>query len=813
MALSQIDKQFGAGSVMKMGDRGSMAIDIIPTGALALDLALGIGGLPRGRVTEIFGPESSGKTTLALHVVAEAQRNGGICAFVDAEHALDPIYARAIGVDVDELLISQPDTGEQALEITDMLIRSGALDVVVIDSVAALTPRAEIEGEMGDTHVGLQARLMSQALRKLTANLNKSNTACIFINQLREKIGVMFGSPETTPGGRALKFYSSVRLDIRRIESIKDGVEVVGNRTRVKVVKNKCVAEGTLVFDPTTGVSHRIEDLVDQQRAMSVVAADKTGQLSVQPVINHFDQGEQDVVGLRISGGAELWVTPDHRVLTDTGWRTAGTLAAGDRVARPRRFLGFGDHEPVPAAHARMLGYLIGDGYVGGKTPIAFINAEDDLHADAAQIASTLGCKVRNRGLEAFFSHRPGEKNGVLALARWAGIWGHLAWEKMIPAPFFTPDVSADVVGNLLFGILESDGYVSKEQTGAIRVGFCTTSEQLAHQIHWLLLRWGIGSEVREYDPTQQRPSIIKGRRVQSQRTIWETRISGVDNVSAFAEAIPTWGPRGTKLVAALAGVSGKHRGSQRNYLPANLMQPVLSYLRGRGIDAQFAASVIGGGTDGQYGLRQVLGHSRLRRDRLVMLAEALDSQFLREVLVEEIWYDRIKEVLPVRRTRTFDIEVAELHNFTANDVVVHNCAAPFRQAEFDIMYSQGISREGSLLDIGVDLGFVKKSGAWYTYEGEQLGQGREKAKEFLTENPEVMVEISERILQQVGVGANADEVSDEDTSSELEDLDLDLVDLDEGKAKPKAKAGSSKKASSNGTGELDPDDLPITLD
>jgi len=239
MALGQIEKQFGKGSVMKMGEKGSMKVDTISTGALALDLALGVGGLPRGRVIEIYGPESSGKSTLAMHVVAEAQRNGGICAYVDAEHAMDPAYARGIGVDVDELLISQPDTGEQTLEITDMLVRSGALDVIVIDSVAALTPRAEIEGEMGDTHVGLQARLMSQALRKLTANLNKSNTVCIFINQLREKIGVMFGSPETTPGGRALKFYSSVRLDIRRIESIKDGVEVVGNRTRVKVVKNK----------------------------------------------------------------------------------------------------------------------------------------------------------------------------------------------------------------------------------------------------------------------------------------------------------------------------------------------------------------------------------------------------------------------------------------------------------------------------------------------------------------------------------------------------------------------------------------------
>ncbi len=242
MAVSQIERQFGKGAIMKMGDTVGQQVEVISTGALALDLALGVGGLPRGRVAEIFGPEASGKTTLALHVVAEAQRNGGIAAFIDAEHALDPIYAKAIGVDVDELLISQPDTGEQALEIADMLIRSGALDVIVIDSVAALVPRAEIEGEMGDAHVGLQARLMSQALRKLTGTLNRSKTTAVFVNQLREKIGVMFGSNEITPGGRALKFYASVRLDIRRIEAIKDGQDNVGNRVRVKVVKNKMAA-------------------------------------------------------------------------------------------------------------------------------------------------------------------------------------------------------------------------------------------------------------------------------------------------------------------------------------------------------------------------------------------------------------------------------------------------------------------------------------------------------------------------------------------------------------------------------------------
>ncbi|HEX2235824.1 MAG TPA: recombinase RecA [Actinomycetota bacterium] len=243
MALAQIERAHGKGSIMRLGDDGSrFNVETIPTGSLALDLALGVGGLPRGRIVEIYGPEGSGKTTVSLHVVAEAQKAGGLVSFVDAEHALDPAYAKALGVDIDNLLVSQPDTGEQALEIADTLVRSGAMDVIVVDSVAALVPRAEIEGEMGDSHVGLQARLMSQALRKLAGNVNRSKTIFVFINQLREKIGVMFGSPETTPGGRALKFYSSVRLDVRRIDALKDGAEVVGSRVRVKVVKNKVSA-------------------------------------------------------------------------------------------------------------------------------------------------------------------------------------------------------------------------------------------------------------------------------------------------------------------------------------------------------------------------------------------------------------------------------------------------------------------------------------------------------------------------------------------------------------------------------------------
>jgi recombination protein RecA len=519
-----------------------------------------------------------------------------------------------------------------------------------------------------------------------------------------------------------------------------------------------------MVFDPVSGLTHPIEDIVDGKKVGSVVAADKAGRLHSRPIVARFDQGEADVIGLGLRDGTTIWVTPDHKVMTDTGWREAGEISVGDRLARPRQFGTFGSEEPITPDQARMLGYLIGDGYVGGKTPISFINVQEELHEDAARIAASLGCKVdrrKQKGIYASFSHRPGEKNKLLELCRWAGIAGHLAPTKRIPAALLADEVSAEVLGNLMFGLFESDGWVSREQTGGIRVGYTTTSLHLANQVHWLLLRWGIGSGVRRYDPTTMRPSIIGGRKVQGKLPTWEVRVAGMDNVQRFADAVPMWGPRGRVLTKEITSRSnGRLRGSQRGYLPTCQIEPVLAYLRHMGVTATTAAQLIGDTAgDPKGGLRQVLGHSRLRRDRLERLAHALDSDFLYEVLNEDVWYDKVTVVHPSERRHVYDIEVDEHHTFVANDVVVSNCSPPFRQAEFDIMYGKGISREGSMLDVAVDLGIVKKSGAWYTYEGEQLGQGREKAKEFLAENLELMIQISEKVRQHVGMGDSPVEV------------------------------------------------------
>ena len=767
MVLANIDKQFGKGSVMRLGDETRAPIEVIPTGAISLDVALGIGGLPRGRVVEIYGPESSGKTTVALHAVANAQKAGGIAAFIDAEHALDPEYAKALGVDTDALLVSQPDTGEQALEIMDMLIRSNALDIIVIDSVAALVPRAEIEGEMGDSHVGLQARLMSQALRKITGALSNSGTTAIFINQLREKIGVFFGSPETTTGGKALKFYASVRLDIRRIETLKDGQEAVGSRTRVKVVKNKCLAGDTKVFDTVTGQVHTIAEIVDNRLDVNVMGADKAGMLEVRPVTSWFDQGEQDLVRLVLRGGTSITATPDHQVLTERGWVELQHLLPADRVATPRVAMPFGVAMPFSADEARLIGYLVGDGYVGGKTPCAFINAAPDLIADVERLANERGCKTTRKEMPGAtylsMSHRPGEKNGVLELARRAGIWGKLAWEKSLPAEVFQPELARDVAANMIFGLLESDGYVSLDTGGCPRVGFTTTSAALAEQIRWLLLRFGVTSSVKDYDPTEKRPSLVNGRPVYHRRPCYEVRVSGVDNVAALLNALPSWGPRTMAGLSALAAVADRPlHGSQAGYLPADVEAEILGHLSERKVTAREVAGILGAGQGSvKKGIKELLGTPRLRRDRVQRLADALDDSKLRTLLETQLTFRSIRSVEPAGRGRTFDVEVEQLHNLVADGVVVHNCAPPFKQAEFDVMWGQGISREGSLIDLGVDNGIVRKSGAWYTYEGDQLGQGKENSRAFLRDNPDLANEIEKKIKEKLGIGAQLDAPAD----------------------------------------------------
>jgi recombination protein RecA len=370
-ALSQIERQFGKGSVMKMNDQAQIAIPSVSTGSLSLDVALGVGGLPRGRIVEIFGPESSGKTTLVYHVIAEAQRRGGICAFIDAEHAMDPAYARRIGVNIDDLLVSQPDHGEQALEIAELLIRSGALDVVAVDSVAALTPRAEIEGEMGDSHVGLQARLMSQALRKLAGTLNRSGTVAIFTNQLREKIGVMFGNPETTPGGRALKFYSSVRLDIRRIETLKEGVEAIGNRVRVKVVKNKVAppfkqAEFDIIYGDGISWEGTVLDVGLERKIVQ-----KSG--------SYFSYGEERLGQGRQNATAFLREHPD----VTEGLVRAIQAALGEDAIASSRLLPVSGNGAGPAAESKAKGAK------AEKTGTEASGAEDPAPAEAREVASS----------------------------------------------------------------------------------------------------------------------------------------------------------------------------------------------------------------------------------------------------------------------------------------------------------------------------------------------------------------------------------------------------------------------------------------
>ena len=675
-ALGQIEKQFGKGSVMRMGDNLSMNIESIPTGALSLDLALGIGGLPRGRIVEIYGPESSGKSTLAMHAVAEAQRNGGICAYVDAEHAMDPVYARAIGVNVDDLLISQPDTGEQALEIADMLIRSGALDVLVIDSVAALTPRAEIEGEMGDTHVGLQARLMSQALRKLTGTLSKSSTIAIFINQLREKIGVMYGC-----------FHYGARV---------------------------MLADGS---------TEKIGKIVNRRLAVEVLSYDaEVGAIVPKRVVNWFDNGTTDkflqitVAKPSKNGRAQLACTSNHLIRTPSGWREAGELKVGDRVLEAL------PHYLSEFQWQVLRGTLMGDG---------------------ALSATRSGHGARFR-----YSHCEQQT----AYADWkASLFSNITQSRQVRADGV---VCYDFQPLPELAPIRQAVYVDKKKV--------LDDDYMKQLTPLSLALWYMddGNLSIRSKGVQKRTAGTTGRSsicVEAMEPATRERL-----VSFLAD---TWGMR-AKLVES--GAAKKAVLVFSNAETAKLHALIAPFVHPSMDDKLLPA---------YRGRFAVEPHVTPMRYELVALP------------VTDI---HVKP--PTRSMRRFDIEVEDSHNYLVDGVVVHNspevtpggralkfyssirldirrieaikdgadvvgnrtrvkvvknkCSAPFKQAEFDIMYGKGISREGSLLDVAVDLGFVKKSGAWFTYEGEQLGQGRENVKTFLIENPQLMAEIDDRVRE-----------------------------------------------------------------
>jgi recombination protein RecA len=708
MALTQIEKNFGKGSIMKLGDSAHVDIGAVPTGAMSLDIALGIGGLPRGRVVELYGPESSGKSTLALHVVAEAQRNGGVCAYIDAEHALDPVYAKAIGVDVDELLISQPDTGEQALEIADVLIRSGALDVIVIDSVAALTPRAEIEGDMGDTHVGLQARLMSQALRKLTANLHRSNTVALFINQLREKIGVMFG----------------------------------------------CMSYGTKVT-LADGTQEKIGKIVNQKMQVEVLSYDPDlDQVVPRKITNWFDNGVTDkflqftVAKPGGNGRAQFACTENHQIRTPGGWREAGELIVGDRVLQsvPHHLSGF-QWEVI-------LGGLMGDGALspsrsghGARFRWGHGAAQADYGDWKAGLFANLNVSRTMNAKGAVF-------HDVQPLAELAELRQavYLEGKKFLSEDYLkrlTPlSLAVWYMDDGTF-TLPSKGLQARTEGGSGRSEICVeamspgTRERL---VSFLADSWGLRAKL-------------------------------VDRAGKAVLQFPT--AETAKLHALVAPFV--HPSMDYKLLPRYrgrfAVEPVFAPMRHELMPLPITSVAVKPPTRSMH--------------RFDIEVEGSHNYFVDGVMVHNSpettpggralkFYSSVR--LDIRRIEAIKDAGEVKGSRTRVKVVKNKVASPFKQAEFDIMYGHGISREGSLIDVGLDLGLVKKSGAWYTYEGEQLGQGRENAKTFLLDNPEVTIELHEKVRIASG-----------------------LVKVD-------AEAGPDADVSANGKA-IDPDDQPISLD
>ena len=687
MALGQIEKQFGKGSIMRMGDRTSMAIEAISTGAMALDLALGIGGLPRGRIVEIYGPESSGKSTLAMHVVAEAQRNGGICAYIDAEHAMDPVYAKAIGVNIDDLLISQPDTGEQALEITDMLIRSGALDVVVIDSVAALTPRAEIEGDMGDTHVGLQARLMSQALRKLTGTLSKSNTSAVFINQLREKVGVVYGC-----------FSYTTRV------TLADGrQELIG-----KIVNQKLPVE-VLSYDPET-------DRIVPRR-----------------VVSWFDNGRTDEF-LRVTvakpggnGRAQFAATRNHLVRTPQGWREAGSLSVGDRV------LQLADVVLSDFQMDMLRGGLMGDTGLSRARNGVSSRARWSHGATQVEYARWKAELFANIGVSVSPHSLGGVQVDVAPLTELASLHDevYVGAPKGRGAKRFSDDY-LKMVGPMGLAIWYQDDFgftvrsMGKQaRTGAVtgRTEVCVDAMEFETQervAEWLRDTWHLPCRLATRGSLQSRCIVFTTEGTARLHTLIAPFVHPsmayklLPQYRGRFEVEPVFAPPRRRLLSMpIVKIEAKPPNGRRTHRYDIEVEGSHNYFVD-GVMVHNSPEVTPGG-------RALKFYSSVRLD--------------------------------IRRVESIKDGAEVIGNRTRVKVAKNKCAAPFKTCEFDIMYGKGISREGSMLDVAVDLAIVKKSGAWYTYEGEQLGQGRENAKAFLADNLELMIEISEKVRQKVGIG------------------------------------------------------------
>jgi len=686
-ALAQIERQFGRGAIMRLGDETRAPIEVIPTGSIALDVALGIGGFPRGRIIEIYGPESSGKTSLALHAIANAQKAGGIAAFIDAEHALDPDYAQKLGVDTDALLVSQPDTGEQALEIADMLIRSSAIDVIVIDSVAALVPRAEIEGEMGDSHVGLQARLMSQALRKIAGALNQTKTTAIFINQLREKIGVMFG----------------------------------------------CMSYGTRIT-LADGTQEKIGKIVNQRMDVEVLSYDPvTCQVVPRKIVNWFNNGPAErflqftVAKSGGNGKAQFAATENHLVRTPGGWRPAGELLAGDRllVTEPRRLSG----QQLQV----VLGSLMGDGNLSpnrhGRSGTRFRlghGAKQSAYLDwKASLLGNIKCsRTINAKGAVFADFTPLPELSELHDAVYFGDGKkHLSWEYL---KSLTPLALAIWYMDDGSFTLRSKGRQERTQGGSGRIEVCVEAmspgsrERLAQ---YLRDTHGVNVRLRTAGTAQQAVLVFS---------------------TAGTE-------RFQKLIAPYVHPSMDYkllaRFQQCFSVEPEFVEPDLVLQPARILDIHVKPRTR---SMNRYDI-EVEGNHNYFVDG-VMVHNSPETTSGGKALK---FYASIR--LDIRRIETLKDGTDAVGNRTRVKVVKNKVSPPFKVAEFDILYGHGISREGSLIDLGVEQGIVRKAGAWYTYDGDQLGQGKENARNFLRDNPDLADGIEKKIKEKLGVGAKLD--------------------------------------------------------